>query len=66
MERIERSQPSNLEASWSLRLTGNAINAAAAGNALKQSKKVAATTQTVSWEMGSCFNCSLDRATQAS
>ena len=50
MERIERSQPSNLEASWSLRLTGNAVNAAAAGNALKQSKKVAATTQTVSWK----------------
>ena len=42
MEHIERGQPSNLEASWSLRLTGNAVNAAAAGNALKQSKKVAA------------------------
>ena len=39
MEHIERGQPSNLEAGWSLRLTGNAVNAAAAGNALKHTRK---------------------------
>ena len=40
MEHIERDQPSNLEAGWSLRLTGNAVNAAAAGNALKQTLRL--------------------------
>ena len=46
VETRSRSQPSILEAGCNgLRLTGNAVNAAAAGNALKRSKKVAATSR---------------------